>query len=276
MLRSISIQLMWTGQPYADRVRSAAAAGFDLVDLWDSRTSDIDAVASAARESGIGINGFFGNRDTTMCDPAQRAAVIDEIARSMETAQRVGARQLHMFSNAIRPGGIVVPAPDLPAAALRETCADVLGEVATRFAGNGVTLILEHLNDVFLPGYLWCDVADVVALADLVDRPEVKVVFDTFHQQLSVGNLTAALRAALPRLGRIDLAEVPDRAEPGRGEIDMGWLREEIERSGWDGTLTFEVVPSDGDPQTAVDAVERYFPASWCRSITTNSRGAQA
>ena len=89
MLRSVSIQLMWSELPYAERAAAAAGAGFDLVDLWDSRTSDIDGVAKACRDNGIGIDGFFGNRDVSLCDPEQRQAALDEIARSLDVAVRV-------------------------------------------------------------------------------------------------------------------------------------------------------------------------------------------
>lgn len=256
MLWSVSIQLMWSQLPFPDRARAAAAAGFDLVDLWDQRDSDIDDLHTACLESGIGINGFFGTRDTQLCDPAARVEVLDEIKRNLEVAVRVGARQLHVFSNAILPGGIVQPSPQLSAQQLLDTCAERLGEAADAVAGSGVSLVLEHLNTVFLPRYLWDDVRTTAELVERVGRPaEVGAVFDTFHQQLTHGRLTDALIETLPRLSRIDLAQVPGRFEPGSGEIDLGFVLRTARERGWDGTVTFECVPSDGDPGTAVAAV---------------------
>lgn len=266
MLRSVSVETMWRDRPYAERVRAAGAAGFDLVDLWDWRTSDIDAVAAAGRESGVGVNGFFGNRDHPLCDPAARGAALDELARSLETAVRVGARQLHLFSNAIA-GGRVVPAPPLPAEALRAACVEGVAAAAGLARGSGVTLVLEHLNTVFLPGYLWDGVGEVVSAARQADAPDVVgVAFDAFHQQLVGGRLTEHLEAAAPWLARFDVAEVPGRHEPGAGEIDFVHLRGVLDRLGWDGTITFETVPSDGRPETAVAAIEAHFPARWCRA----------
>jgi hydroxypyruvate isomerase len=265
MLRSVSIQLMWPDRLYADRARAAAQAGFDLVDLWDSRTSDIDAVGAACAEQGIGINGFFGNRDFSLCDPSVRREVRDEVARSLDTALRVGARQLHVFSNAIRPGGIVVPSPPQAPQALLENCVDALGDLVDLVRGSGVTLVLEHLNTVFLPGYFWGDASWATVAAREIDSPEVGVVVDCFHQQLCGGRLADHLVAALPWLVRFDVAEVPGRFEPGAGEIDFLFLRDLLDRHGWDGTLSFETVPSDGLTETAVRAIDRVFPAEWCR-----------
>lgn len=265
MLRSVSIHFMWDKLPMPDRVRAAAAAGFDLVDLWDWRTVDIDAIGQAAQESGIGINGFFGNRQFSACDPQQRAGFVNEVQESLAVAARVGARQLHLFSNAIRPGGIVVPSPPLPAAALHAACLAAISEVAPLAAQAGVTLVLEHLNDVFLPGYLWTGASSVVDVAREINHENVKVVFDAFHQQLGTGRLTEHLVAAMPYLARVDVAGVPGRHEPGVGEIDFAYLRDVLDQHQWRGTLTFEIVPSDGNPDTAVARINELFSIMWCK-----------
>ncbi|HLT97887.1 MAG TPA: TIM barrel protein [Acidimicrobiia bacterium] len=257
MLVSISIQLMWESLPFADRVRAAADAGFDLVDLWDWRNSDIDAVHAVCSETGIGINGFFGTRDTALCDPEAQSEVLEEFKTNLEVAVEKGARHLHVFSNAIRPGGVVVPAPPLSHNALMGACLEALDKAADLAKGTGVQIVLEHLNNVFLPGYLWDDVNKTAALVRELGRDEVGMVFDTFHQQLNYGRLTDSLVGCLDQLVRVDLAQVPGRFEPGVGEIDMGFLLGVLKDAGWDGTLTFEVVPSDGNPDNAVGAIHR-------------------
>ena len=272
MLRSVSIHLMWTSLSFPERAKAAAAAGFDLVDLWDWRNSDIDDVGKACRDSGIGIDGFFGNRDFSLCDREQQPAALEEIARSLEVAVRVGARQLHIFSNAIRPGGIVVPSPAVAPAALFAACADGLTRAADIVKGSGVTLALEHLNTVYLPGYLWGDVDVTTQLTRELDRPQLGVVFDAFHQQLCGGRLAARLEAALPWLIRFDVAEVPNRYEPGAGEIDFVFLRDFLDRAGWDGIISFETVPSDGSTETAVAAIDRIFPREWSQGRRVNGK----
>jgi len=264
MRRSISIQLIWSDLPFPERARAAARAGFDRVDLWDRRNSDVEEVARVCRDEGISINGFFGNRDHSLCDPADRKTVLDEVARSVEAAVSVGAHQLHMFSNAIRPGGIVVPSPDISSARLHGTCLEALHAAADLVAGTGITLALEHLNTVYLPGYLWTTFSDAAIVARQIGRPEVGAVFDAYHQQLSGGRLTSELLGGLDVLARFDVAEVPGRFEPGAGEIDFEYLGQALAQSGWDGTVCFETVPSDGDPQHALEKIERCFPrARW-------------
>ncbi len=239
--RSVSIQLMWDDRGYPERAAAAADAGFDLVDLWDWRSSDIDGVAEVCRDRGTGINAFFGNRDHALCDRQERQAALDEISRSLECAERVGARQLSLFCNAIRPGGVVVPAPPLPAELLHATLVDGVRSAAELAHGSGVTLALEHLNPVFLPAYLWSDIADTAVVAREVDAAEVGVAFDAFHQQLAGGRLTEHLLAVLPWLRRRPgdggprhrgcLAAAGDRSRAGRdwpGGVSMGRLQDKV------------------------------------------------
>ncbi|MCL4423431.1 MAG: TIM barrel protein [Actinobacteria bacterium] len=260
----MSLELIWTDLPYARRASAAATAGFDRVDLWNWRTSDVHEVAAACRDGGISINGFFGNRSFSLCDYEVRTSLLDEVKESIDCAVEVGAHQLHIFSNAIRPGGIVVPSPDRSRAALHGACLEGLVEMADLVAGTGITLALENLNPVFLPGYLWTSVSDTAIVARELARDEVGVVFDAYHQQLSGGRLTQELLGAKDVLCRIDIAEVPGRYEPGAGEIDFAYMRRLIDSMGWDGVLCFETVPSDGNPQTALYAIDDLFPLEWC------------
>lgn len=264
MLRSLSLRRMWPELPYPKRAEQAAHAGFDLVELWDPVTCEADKVADVCRSVGIGINGFFGNRGAGLCDPEARPQALREIRTSLDVAADIGARQLHLFSNAIVDGNVVATPKTLSHEDHVAAASETLRAAADWASDAGVTLILEHLNTVFLPGYLWSDALDVVEVANRVDHPAVRIAFDAFHQQLTWGRLTDRLVASLPVMARFDIAEVPDRVEPGAGEIDFHYLRKVIDDHGWDGTLTFECAPSDGDPTTALRAIDEYFPRDWC------------
>lgn len=260
---SVSLQTMWSDLPFLERVVQAGKAGFDLVDLWDWRTVDIDAVARISADYGMRINGFFGNRAHPICDPAGQAEVVEEIRRSIDCAHRVGANQIAIFSNAIKDG-IALPLPPLGEAALDAATVAALCSVADEAQSAGVTLILEHLNAVYLPSYAWIGAARVTSLCREVNHPAVRMAFDCFHQQLSGGRLTDNLVASLPYLARFDVAQVPGRHEPGHGEINFPHLLSILDRHGWQGPVTFEVIPHDGNPETALSAISREF--GWDRT----------
>jgi hydroxypyruvate isomerase len=51
------------------------------------------------------------------------------------------------------------------------------------------------------------------------------------------------LSTALPYLGHVQFAAVPDRGEPDHGEVDYPWLLAELDRMGWDGFVGAEYRP---------------------------------
>lgn len=259
MRYGVSLQFMWTELSFPDRIRRAASHGFDQVDLWDWRDVDIDELGETCRSEGVALGGFFGHRQGGLADPSQRGRVLEELAASVEVAERVGAAQLHTFSDGIGPGGVIAKPPPLTWEARYRSCVEGLSEAARLVEGTGITLAVEAINNVYVPGYFWDEVGMTVAVCRAVDHPQVRLVFDCFHQQLSGGRLTDNLLAALPWMGRFDVADVPGRGQPGTGEINYPHLRAVLESRGYDGPVSFELDPQGGDSDRAARACRRVF-----------------
>ena len=259
MRYSISLQFMWTELPFPHRVRKAASFGFDQVDLWDWRDTDIDELGKTCRAEGIALGGFFGHRQGGLANPAHHGQVLEELAASVEVAKRVGATQLHTFSDGIGPGGVIVKPPPLTWEARYQACVDGLRQAADLVEGTGITLAVEAINNVYVPGYFWNEVGITLAICRAVDHPQVRLAFDCFHQQLSGGRLTDNLLRALPWMGRFDVADVPGRGQPGTGEINFAHLRGVLESQGYDGLVSFELDPRGGDSDRAARACRRVF-----------------
>lgn len=259
MRYSVSLEFMWTELSHPDRVRRAATFGFDQVDLWDWRDLDIDGLGETCRAEGVALGGFFGHRRAGLADPAQHEQALEELAASVETAGRVGATQLHTFSDGIGPGGVIVKPPPLTPAARFQACVDGLRRAAELVEGTGITLAVEAINNVYVPGYFWDDAGVALAVCRAVDHPQVRLAFDCYHQQLSGGRLTDHLVEALPWMARFDVADVPGRGQPGAGEINYPYLLGVLESHGYDGLISFEMVPRDGDSDRAARACRRVF-----------------
>ncbi len=260
MKHSVSIEFMWADEPLPERVRRAAAHGFDRVELWDWRGKPIDEVAAACRETGLELAGFFGHSYGALCDPEQHGRVLEALAESVAVAERVGALQLHMFSDDRRPEGGFAPSPPLPAAAKRRACVEGLRRCAELVEGRPLELTLEAINSVFVPGYFLSDFGAALEVVREVDHPQVRVFFDCYHQQLVGGRLIDHLLDGLPWVTAVHVADVPGRHEPGTGEINFHSIRRVLEQAGYDRQITFEVVPSSGDSDAAVAACKAVFP----------------
>lgn len=260
MKYSASIKFLWAGLPMPERARKAAQNGFDSVEFWDWRVEDMDALHAACRDSGIRIAGFFGHSAGGFRDPALHDIVLEHIAESVQVAQRVGATQLHLFSDGIRrPQGEIVKPPPITQAQQYLACIEGLHKALRLVEGTDITLILEAINTVHVPGYFWGDHGITIQLCQAVNHPQLRLAYDCFHQQLVGGRLTDNLLAALPYAARIDIGDVPGRHQPGTGEINYAHIRRVLEQQGYDGPVTFETVPLDGDDDACVAAIRSTF-----------------
>jgi len=256
---SVSIKFMWADLPLPERARRAAAHGFTDVELWDWRGDDIDGLAEACRESGIAIAGFFGHSHAGLIDPAQRDTLLGLVAETVEVAERVGARQLHMFSDDRGSDGFAKH-PPLTEAAMRRSCVDGLLECVKLVEGKPLELVVEAINPVFVPGYFLRDTSAALELCRELDHPQVTMFFDCYHQQLGGGRLIDNLVDALDWVASVHVADVPGRHQPGTGEINFRSIKRVLDEHGYDRQLTFEVVPGGGDSEAAVAAIKEVFP----------------
>jgi hydroxypyruvate isomerase len=261
--RSVSIKFMWADLPWPERVRRAAAAGFDRVELWDWREpDDIDELSAVARASGIEIAGFFGHHQGGLANPDDLDLVLESLSEAVAVAERVGADQLHVFSDGMRrPEGHVTKPPPLTRDERQEAAANGLRECLKLIDGKPMELCVESINTVFVPGYFLADSDMAVALCRELSHPQVTMFFDCFHQQLVGGRLTDHLLHALPWTASVHIADVPGRHQPGAGEINFHHIRRVLESAGYDRQLTFEVIPLDGDSDAAVAATHDVFGA---------------
>jgi len=258
---SVSIRFMWTDLPLPERARQAALNGFDSVELWDWRGEDMNALYQACQENNIRIAGFFGHSEGGLRDPSHRGKLLDNLAESIEMAESVGASQLHMFSDGIRrPQGEINKPPPIPRVAQYQSCIDGINEAVKLVEGKPIELILEAINTVFVPGYFWDEAGITIEMCRAVDHPRVRIAFDCFHQQLVAGRLTDNLVEALPYAARVDIGNVPGRHQPGIGEIDYHHIRRVLEEHHFDGTVTFETQPFNGDDEACVKDIKSVFP----------------
>jgi hydroxypyruvate isomerase len=79
-----------------------------------------------------------------------------------------------------------------------------------------------------------------------VNRPNLKLQFDIYHRQILHGDVVRGLETLMPITGHIQIASVPQRAEPMSGELDDRLVLKTIDRLGYDGFVGCEYRPANG------------------------------
>jgi sugar phosphate isomerase/epimerase len=127
--------------------------------------------------------------------------------------------------------------PPRPPEGDRQVLVDALGELGEHARAAGVTLFLEPLNRY--EDHMVNRLDEAVALCRAVALPSVRVVADTFHMNIEEDDVHAALRAAAPYLGHVQVSD-SNRYQPGAGHLDWTALLGTLDELGYPGWLALE------------------------------------
>jgi len=134
-----------------------------------------------------------------------------------------------------------------------------LGYAADLLAADGIDVLVEPINTrVDIPGYFYDTTRAALAVIDAVGRANVRLQYDIYHMQIMEGDLARTIERLLPRIGHMQLADNPGRAEPGSGEINYPWLLRRIDQLGYDGWIGCEYRPA-GDTLAGLGWAREYL-----------------
>ncbi|QKJ85538.1 2-dehydrotetronate isomerase [Paramixta manurensis] len=240
-----NLSMLFTELPFLQRFAAAAEAGFRAVEFlfpYDYPAEEIKRQLDAHQLQLVLFNTPPG--DTAAGEwgvaalPGREAEARRDIDQALAYARALECPSLHVMA------GVVTPA--LNAEQCRETFLANVGYAADRAAELGVNIMLEALSPQVRPNYLFSSQWQTLALCDAVQRPNVYVQLDLFHAQLVDGNLTNLITTLNARIGHVQIASVPDRHEPDRGETDYPWLFNALREVNYRGYIAAEYHPANG------------------------------
>ena len=166
-------------------------------------------------------------------DPAIRKAAVERLQTIVRHSAILGADVLcGPFHQAL---GVFSGAG--PTEEEFQRAAEVHRAVADEAQREGVTLAIESLNR--FECYFLNTMAAAAAYVRLVDHPNFKALFDTFHANIEEENLIKAFSENAAAIAHIHVSN-NDRGVPGRGHIDFHAIFRAIKSSGYNGWLTIE------------------------------------
>lgn len=253
-----NLSLMFAEVPFMERFAAAARAGFRYVEYqFPYAFGSAAEVAQRARDAGVevvlhnlpGGDAARGDRGIA-CQPARVSEFREGVERAIEYARAAGCPRLNALAG-------VAPADAAPEL-LFETLVENLRYAAGKLATAGLTLLTEPANRRTIPDFFLNTSRQGIEAIDAAGSANLKLQYDIFHMQIVEGDLAKTIERLLPRIGHLQLADVPDRHEPGTGEINFDFLLAHIDRLGYPGWIGCEYLPK-GDTVTGLAWAKRYL-----------------
>ena len=254
-----NLSMMYTEVPFLDRFAAAAADGFEAVEYLFPYEHEPAEIAARLKAHGL-TQALFnlppgdwaaGDRGMA-CHPGREAEFAASVEQALPYAQATGCRRLHAMAGLLPAGADVQQARASYVANLRKA--------AARLAPHGITLLIEPINTRDMPGYFlnWQQQAHDI-LAE-VGAPNLKVQMDFYHCQIMEGDLVRRLQRHFAGVGHVQIAGVPDRHEPDRGEVRFEAMFEALDALGYDGWIGCEYRPA-GATSAGLGWLRPYLPS---------------
>jgi hydroxypyruvate isomerase len=240
-----------------DRLDEYAAFGFKAFEFnglmgWDyARAEKLRARMDAlSMEMGVFVANPGGWDKAGMVVPQQRPVFLEEVKKAVTYHKIVGNK----CCTVITGPGLEKP----PRGLQRANVVESLRRAAEIVQNTGLTLVVEPLNNLTdHPGYFLARSDEAYEIMKAVDSPQIKILFDIYHQQITEGNLIENIRAFYDEIGYFQLADVPGRHEPGTGEINYRNVFKAIHKLGYKGILGLELSASiRQDPEGSMKVFE--------------------
>jgi hydroxypyruvate isomerase len=230
-----NLTMLFTEVAMLERPALAASAGFDGAEILFPYDHPADAwQASLGGLPVVMINTppgdwAAGERGFAAVVGAQ-AQFQSSFLRAYDYAKAMGAQRIHVMAGAA--GGAEAEAVFLQNLSwAAKTAPDM-------------TLLIEPLNVDDMPSYFLNDFDHAARMLDDLDAPNVKLQFDLWHAAKIHGNAQMVWQRHLPRIGHIQIAGFPTRAEPGGGGFDLTALCDEVAGGAAGGWISAEYRPA--------------------------------
>ncbi|MCW5593070.1 MAG: TIM barrel protein [Burkholderiales bacterium] len=235
--------------PFPERFGAAAAAGFAAVEFaqpWDLEAREIAELLEANGLELVNFNLPMGDKEAgdfgIACLPGREEEFREGVARAIAYAAVLGNGRVNCIAGKVPPGA--------EAALVRATLLANLRHAAREFRPAGLTLLLEPINTVDVPGFAVARPAEGAALLAEAGAPNTGLQYDIYHAAMMGEDPVEGLSRLAPVIRHVQFADAPGRHEPGTGRVDIAGCFARLDALGYEGWVAAEYRPSKATAQT--------------------------
>ena len=244
---SIMLWTVFKDLPFEERLEKVVEAGYTNVELvgeykkWSD--DEFNRYNAKRKQLGITFDTTAGLRHA-VGNPADRDAMLADVRNELPIMEKLDCPAVIIMSGNVVPG--------MPRDTQHQSCIEGLKRAAAIIEGkqiNGqpVRLLLENIDPEENPKYYLTSVAEGFEIIRAVNHPQVRFLYDFFHEQIAEGNLIEKLEKNIDYTGLVHIADVPGRHEPGTGEIHYDNIYRKLAELKYDRMVAMEFLPTS-DP----------------------------
>ena len=240
-----NLTMLFTEHAFLERFEAAAQAGFRGVEFLFPYAFPVEQIADQLSRYRLELvlhnlpagNWEAGERGIA-CHPDRVGEFREGVDEAIRYAKVLGVKQLNCLVGIV-PAGVSQQAA-------HQTLVSNLKFAADKLKAEGIRLLIEPINTFDIPGFFLSHTKQAVDIIKQTGSDNLFVQYDIYHMQRMEGELTNTIKANLPLIKHVQLADNPGRFEPGTGEINYRYLLAQLDALGYDGWIGCEYKPKAG------------------------------
>lgn len=251
----MSAPLDWfPGNRAEEKLDTVAAWGLPAYEwLWP--VGDPAVLRKRADELGLELSCIVGTGaigEGWMVKVEDHDKTVEMFKSRVELAKKLNCRKLVGLTGNLRT--------DISVEQQTDYIIQCLKRLAPIAVDNDVIIVMETLNAlVDHEGFFLTRTDQAVAILKQVDCPNIKILFDIYHQQITEGNVIRNIRENIQYIGHFHVADNPGRKEPGTGELNYANIFNAIEETGYDGFVALECGHSNDNYEDTLNATLKFL-----------------
>lgn len=214
---------------HLEKIKEHGFHGLEFYNWWDL---DLKQVAREQERIGVGIIATC-TRYFNLVDPRFRNEYISGIKETIKACEVLDTQSI------ITQTGNFIEGVDR--GVQQDSMIETLKECALLCEEAGVVLEIEPLNGlVDHPGHFLQRSDEAAQIIAQVNSPNVKLVFDVYHQQITEGNVIRNATKYVEQINHYHIADNPGRNQPGTGELNYINILNAIRDTDYEGFVGLE------------------------------------
>jgi hydroxypyruvate isomerase len=240
-----NVESWYLDTPFLERFDRAARDGFTHIEMWgvDGEGRGPEAVGKAARDAGVNIIQIVGGAPE-LAQASNRQKWLDACARTVEVCDALDCEIATIVGHNNVDG--IRKADSL------KTYAEHMAAAAPVFEAANVFAAIEPFNPYDHPGHFVYGSADAAEMVRAIGSDFIKLNYDLFHMQRHEGELIGNLKRHAETICYVQLADAPDRGQPGTGDVNYARVIQQVRAGGYNKPIGLEFWAKDGDYLQAV------------------------
>jgi hydroxypyruvate isomerase len=232
---SVCIDAVFQGKNFLEGMKTVKETGYQAYEFWLWWDKDIKAIEKAQKALGLEAAAFC-TKFVSLLDPGLRGDYIKGLKETLEVAKYLECKTI------ISQVGYNLN--DVSREAQYQSIVSGLKEAVPFLERADTVLVVEPLNVlVNHMGYFLSSSQEAFNIIDEVGSPNIKVLYDFYHQQITEGNLISTISANISKIGHFHAAGNPGRHEITSGEINYPEVFRAIQKTNYKGFIGLEYHP---------------------------------